>query len=48
MMKAHRVVDRLAESLDDSDFASRIDGGTEDDLLEQIDGEMLRTRESEK
>ena len=47
-MQAHRVVDGLAESLEDGDFASRIDGSTENDLLEQIDGEMLRTRESEK
>ena len=48
MMQAHRVVDGLAESLEDGDFTSRIDGGTENDLLEQIDGEMLGTREGEK
>jgi hypothetical protein len=48
MMQAHRVVDGLAESLEDRDSTSRIDGGTENDLLEQIDREMLRTREGEK
>jgi hypothetical protein len=48
MMQAHRVVDGMAESLEDGDFASRIDGGAENDLLEQIDREMLRTREGEK
>ena len=48
MMQAHRVVDGMAESLEDGDFASRIDGGAENDLLEEIDGEMLRTREGEK
>src|SRR4029453_6940289 len=48
MMQAHRVVDGMAESLQEGDFVSRIDGGTENDLLEQIDGEMLRTREGEK
>ena len=47
-MQAHRVVDGMAESLEDGDFTSRIDGGTENDLLEQVDGEMLRTREGEK
>ena len=47
-MQAHRVVDGMAESLEEGDFASRIDGGAENDLLEQIDREMLRTREGEK
>lgn len=47
-MQAHRVVDGMAESLEEGDFASRIDRSTENDLLEQIDGEMLRTREGEK
>ena len=41
MMQAHRVVHRLAESLEDGDFAWCIDGGAENDFLEQIDGEML-------
>ena len=47
-MQAHRVVDRLAESFEDGDFARRVDGGAQNDLLEQIDGDMLRTREAEK
>jgi hypothetical protein len=48
MMQANRVVDGLAESLEDGDFARRVDGGTENDLLEQIDGEMLGTGEGKK
>ena len=47
-MQAHRVVDGLAESLEDGDFARRIDGGSENDLLKQIDGQMLGTGEGEK
>ena len=47
-MQAHRVVHGLAESLEDGDFAWCIDGGTENDLLEQIDGEVLGTAEGKK
>ena len=47
-MQAHRVVDGMTESLEEGDFASRIDRSTENDFLEQVDGEMLRTREGEK
>lgn len=42
------MIDGLAESLKDGDFTFCIDGGTENNLLEQVDGEMLRTREGEK
>jgi hypothetical protein len=38
MMQAYRVVDGLAESFEDGDSASRIHGGAENDLLEEIDG----------
>ena len=48
MMEAHGVVDGVTKSLEDSDFSSCVDGGTEDDFLEQIDREMLRTREGEQ
>ena len=48
MMQAHGVIDGLAESLDDGDFAPRIDGGAENDFLEQVDGEMLRTGEGRR
>lgn len=47
-MEAYRVIDGLAESLEDGDFTSRVDSGTKNDLLEKIDGKMLRTREGEK
>jgi hypothetical protein len=47
MMQAHGVVDGLAESFEDGDFAWRVDGGAENDFLKQIDGEMLRTGEGE-
>jgi len=47
-MQANRVVDWLSESLEDRDFAWRVDGGAENDLLEQIDGEMLGTAEGKK
>lgn len=42
------MVDGLAESLEDGDFTSGIDGGAENDFLEQVDGKMLRTREGEE
>ena len=38
----------MSESLEDRDFAWRVDGGAENDLLEQIDGEMLGTAEGKK
>ena len=41
MMQAKGMIDRLAESFDDGDFAPRIDGGAEDDFLKKIDGKML-------
>ena len=47
-MKTHGVIDGLTESFEYTDFASRIDGGAKNDLLKQVDGEMLRTREGKK
>ena len=41
MMEAYRVVDGLAESLVDRHVASRIDRSAENDLLEQLDGQVL-------
>jgi hypothetical protein len=41
MVKAHGVINGLAEPFENSDPASRIDGGAKDDLLEQVNGEML-------
>lgn len=48
MVKAYRVIDGLAESFENGDFTSGIDGSAKNDLLEQVSGEMLRTREREK
>jgi len=42
------MIKGLPKSLKDADFATRVDGGAENYLLEEIDGDMLRTRESRK
>ena len=48
MMKTNGVIKGVAKSLNNADFATGVDGGAENDLLEEIDGDMLRTREGTK
>src|SRR6516162_3692413 len=36
MMKTNGVIKGVAKSLNNADFATRVDGGTENDLLEEI------------
>src|SRR5690349_20932853 len=47
-MKAHRMVDGLAEPFEDCHFAPRVDGGAEDDFLKEIGGEVLRAGKREE
>lgn len=42
MVQAKRVIERLAQSLDNGGLSLRIHCGAEDDLLEKVDGKMLR------
>jgi hypothetical protein len=48
MVQAYRVVDRLAEPFDDRNLTPGVNGGAEDDFLEEIDGNMLRAGKREK
>jgi hypothetical protein len=40
MMQANGVIKGMAQSLKNADFATRVDGGPENDLLEEIDRDM--------
>jgi hypothetical protein len=48
MVKAHRVIDGLAESFENSDFTAGVDGSAKDDLLKQVHREVLGARKCEK
>ena len=41
MMQAKGVIQSVAQSLKNADFATRVDGCAENDLLEEIHGDML-------